>query len=102
MKTNLINKLALLILAALITSCSAFVDVEQPSGARVSAAILIGTDATEVSRPGSWKATGINNSNSVGTVKKGVVATQAIDAVAPGFTDLTGSLGSSIESLAKP
>lgn len=90
--------LLMILITLLFTSCTALVDVERPSGSRYSAAVLIGTDASEVSREGSWKATGVNNSDAASIVKKAVVTRGVLNLATPAV----GAAGNALENISKP
>jgi hypothetical protein len=72
-----------------VPSCTFLADIERPSGSRYSFAGLLGTDATEVSRPGSWKATGVNNSTAAGTAKSAAISTTALKVLTPAAEGVT-------------
>lgn len=78
-----------LLLLPVCCSCTALVDVEHAAGSRYSAAVLIGSDATSVSRYGSWVATGINNSNTSGVVQRAVVTRGIFNLAKPAVTAIT-------------
>ena len=93
--------LCLIVIALLLTSCMALVDVERPGGVRYSAAVAVGTDAAEISRPGSWKATGVNNSTAAGALKSGVITREGLRLAAPAVSRLGGSIGKTLENVSQ-
>jgi hypothetical protein len=51
---------------------------------------LLGTDAAEVSREGSWKMTGVNNSNAAGLAKSAAITRTALKVLTPAVTKTAG------------
>lgn len=93
---------ALLSAPCLLTSCSMmFSENDLAKQRQRDLVILVGTDANKIETPQGMKAEGINNSNTVDTVKKGIVTKALIGPAAAAIQPLSNGAGEAIGSISQ-